>query len=323
MLNNTIYSFNDFITQNKLKTRIYNFITECKKKGVFINLLLFGPKYSGKKALVNCILNEYYGKDIHRLDNIIYDHKIGTSVLTVNISKSKYHFVIDPSKYMNYDKQILLDFIKRFLSTKNLINNNFYVCVILNINLLSKGAQNALKRIIEKYCDTCRFIFVSDKLGLVNKELLSRFVPLQCRIPNQEDMDILNKHYGKKIELNRGNIQRTMLELTDITLDKKSILYIFPETIHKNIVAQKFKHIYTIRDHIYTILNYNIDNTNIIKECFNYFNTKLNNVENKKKLLENACYYQKNMLNGNKQIIHLEGFIISYIALLHKESSAK
>ena len=75
-----------------------------------------------------------------------------------------------------------------------------------------------------------------------------------------------------------------------------------------------------LRNDIYSILNYNIDVNHIIKDCYLYFEKKLKNVEHKKMLIDKAQYYQCNMVNGNKNLIHIEGFVMYYVYLLKKES---
>ena len=267
MFETNIYKFNDFITQDNLVKKLKKYVTYCKKNNTMYNLLFTGPKYSGKKTLVNCLLYHIFGEDTRNIEHINYDQKIGNTTVNVSISKSKYHYIIDPTKYMNYDKLVIVEFIKEFLSTKNISNNNFNVCIILNVNLLSKGAQNALKRMIEKYYYTCRFIFISNNLCQITSELISRFTIMNCRIPNKDDIANLNKFYNKNIKLDRKNIRETLFKFKGVSIDKKTFIYNFPEIIYNSIIKQKFKNICLLRDHIYTILNYNIDNTNIIREC--------------------------------------------------------
>lgn len=320
MFGTNIYKLDDFITQGILVQKLKKYVKYCKNHNTMYNLLFTGPKYSGKKALVNGLLYHIFGEEVRNIENITYDQKIGNTLVNVAISKSKYHYIIDPTKYMNYDKLVIVEFIKEFLSTKNISNNNFNVCIILNVNLLSKGAQNALKRMIEKYYNTCRFIFISNNLCQISNELISRFTIMNCRIPNSDDIDKLNKFYNKNVKLDRKNIRETLFKFKNVSIDKKTFIYNFPEIVYNSIIKQKFKNISLLRDHIYTILNYNIDNTNIIRECFIFFEDKLKNTENKRILIEKAAYFQNNMINGNKQIIHLEGFIISFIYLLEKEN---
>tara|TARA_Y100000389_G_scaffold201457_1_gene244237 strand:- start:14482 stop:15453 length:972 start_codon:yes stop_codon:yes gene_type:complete len=323
MFDKNIKSLDDFVTQKELVNRLKKYISYCKKNNTMYNLLFYGLKYSGKKTLVNCLLYNLYGEDINKMEQINYDQKIGNTLINISLRKSKFHYIIDPSKYMNYDKTVLVEFIKQFMSTKNISTNSFNVCIILNVNLLSKSAQNALKRILEKYYNTCRFIFVSNNISQITSELISRFTLLKCRSPNQEDIDNLNKLYGTNINLDRHNIRETLFKFNNVTIDKKTFIYNFPEIVYNTIIKNKYKNIFMIRDHIYTILNYNIDNTNIIKECYLFFYNKLKLVEHKRILLNKATLFQKNMLTSNKQIIHIEGFIITFIYLLEKESKIK
>ena len=125
-----IISLNDFITQPILIKRLKNYVKYCKHNNNFINMLIYGPKYSGKKKIAKCILSDIYNKSINNLEKIVYEQKTGNNSIEVCIYKSNYHYVIDPSKYMNYDKIVLIEFIKLFLSTKNISTNTFNICII-------------------------------------------------------------------------------------------------------------------------------------------------------------------------------------------------
>lgn len=57
---------------------------------------------------------------------------------------------------------------------------NFKVVVINNAHLLSKDAQAALRRSIEKYTKHCRFILISENLSSVILPLRSRCFGVRC-----------------------------------------------------------------------------------------------------------------------------------------------
>ena len=50
----------------------------------------------------------------------------------------------------------------------------FKVVIINTIDNLSYYAQASLKRTMEKYADTCKFIFISNQLSKINEPLKSR-----------------------------------------------------------------------------------------------------------------------------------------------------
>jgi len=59
-------------------------------------------------------------------------------------------------------------------------NINFKIVIINNAHLLSKDAQAALRRSIEKYTQHCRFILISENLSSIILPLRSRCFPIRC-----------------------------------------------------------------------------------------------------------------------------------------------
>ena len=122
-----IVKLDDFITQPSLISRLKRLLDIFSEKDIFLNLLFNGCRHSGKKTLVNCILYELFGEKTRHLEKVEYEQKVGNNNIEICFYKSMYHYIIDPSKYMNYDKIVLIEFIKNFLSTKNIANNYFNI----------------------------------------------------------------------------------------------------------------------------------------------------------------------------------------------------
>jgi DNA replication protein DnaC len=60
------------------------------------NLILYGPKGSGKKTLINILLNEIYGK-VGKLNWEIYNINYNSEDKEIELLQSNHHIVLNPN----------------------------------------------------------------------------------------------------------------------------------------------------------------------------------------------------------------------------------
>src|SRR6185437_17180649 len=90
----------------------------------------------------------------------------------VQVKKSNYHIVIEPTKIS--DKNIIQGIIKKFSVGKPIsqdvcdIKRSFKTVVILNTDELTYQTQAFLRRTMEQYSKTCRFILCCNNLSKIN-----------------------------------------------------------------------------------------------------------------------------------------------------------
>ena len=145
------------------------------------HIIISGPKGGGKKTLVKFLLEAIYNDDV----NILTKHKYninGSSAKTeIEILQSDYHIIVEPAG-TNHDKYILQEIIKQYASQKDFTfftknSRKFKTILIYNIENLSINSQAALRRTMEMYAKTCRFIMICNNLSKIFDPLRSR-----CRI---------------------------------------------------------------------------------------------------------------------------------------------
>jgi len=306
------------------------------------HLLFYGPKGSGKKTIIRLLLEMLYDKSVHDIVDSIY--KVagsGNTVTEVVIKQSNYHIVIEPNNN-NFDRYLIQEVVREYakrmplniFSTKKV----FKTVLINKVDNLSYYAQTALRRTMEKYSDTCRFILWSESLNKVIDPLISRCYSIRVPLPSDKDMfkwiykvsveENLNLSFFDLIDIvdsSEGNIREGLWKLQLIKncnnkcddMYKISIVEIVDTMLQHEIVS-----IIEIREQLYDIMITNINETVILKDILNEL---LNNnnipIESKYLIVESASKYEFNLIRKRREIIHLEGFIQNVIYILYYDNN--
>lgn len=173
----------------------------------FPHLLLYGPNGAGKKTRVMGFLNEVYGSGVYKLKSELREFKVSSSSSTIvecNIISSNYHLDITPSDADFHDKAIVQNLIKEVAST-NLLDNKaqrlFKVIIINEVDKLSKEAQAALRRTMEKYISKCRLILICENVGRVISPIRSRCLMIRVGAPSELEIQGVLEKISKKENL--------------------------------------------------------------------------------------------------------------------------
>ena len=150
----------------------------CKKD--ISNILVYGPKGSGKLTLVKSLLNTYYKTDIKLSKRIV---KINNKELF--FKESKYYFEIILDNYYNKKKfeELIL-----YLCSSNDINNKFKLIVIKNIEYISNDSLRIIKYFIEKKYNNIRFIFITSNISNINHFFKGFCLLLRLPYPNKTEL---------------------------------------------------------------------------------------------------------------------------------------
>jgi len=132
--------------------------------------------------------------------------------IEINLLYSKFHIDINPSEADHHDRVVCQTLLKDFVSNKdaNIMNHkekddlmgevpiSFKVVIINNAHLLSKDAQAALRRSIEKYTMHCRFIFITESLSSLIHPLRSRCFAVRCPLFNESEVSNMILEISRK-----------------------------------------------------------------------------------------------------------------------------
>lgn len=309
------------------------------------HIIISGPPGGGKKTLTKFFLEALYDTDVNILSKIKYNVNGSSAKKEVEIMQSNYHIIIEPTS-TNHDKYILQEIIKQYAMHKSFnifkTKRKFKTIVIYNIENLANNSQAALRRTMELYAKTCRFVMICNNLSKVFDPLRSRCRTFCVPLPSIENIGKVISHISlmENIQLASedmsnilnncdNNLKKAIWILdakrlnseTVITLDEvfNDVVNLILSVLHcKNIVS-----IYDekIRTNIYNILITNIKGSEIITTLLDRLIVRINNDEINAKIIQSASEAEYNLIHGRRDIMHIDYFIASVMKELLKNKS--
>ena len=306
------------------------------------HMIFYGPEGSGRKTLINLLLELTFDKTIHNMSDRVYNITSNSgSNNSITVQQSNYHTVIEPNNN-NFDKY-MIDIIKEYSKSMPLnifkTNKPFRIVVINNIDHMSYYAQTSLRRTMEVYSDTCRFVMWCESLSKVIEPLKSRSYLFKVAAPSdesifenllnisfQENLNLKLQDYIKIVNLSNNNIKKSLwllqlkaLNMSYYTNYDKCIKHIVKKICHQDIAD-----ILNIRALLYTITVSNITGVQILKDVLRNLLLKSRfNFDIKRDFIEIAARCEYNLTKGRREIIHIEKFIINVINVISQKYKEK
>merc|ERR1719348_2862512 len=171
--------------------------------------MVYGPSGSGKRTRVMCVLRELYGAGSERLrlehHNFTTPSKKKIEITTV---ASNYHIEVNPSDVGIYDRVVIQELIKTVASSQQLDSagqREFKVIVITEVDSLTKDAQHALRRTMEKYMATCRIVLLANSTSKVIPAIQSRCLAVRIPAPTHQQIADIVTTVAKLEDCNMPN----------------------------------------------------------------------------------------------------------------------
>jgi DNA polymerase III delta prime subunit len=169
---------------------IYNFLQKMSEDESIPHLIFSGV--FGKKTMVKIFLEMLYGEEVTKTKQIKYIISgSGNNANEEYFTESPFHIEINP-KGTNNDRYLIQDVINCYAQRSNYnifkSKHNFKIIVIYNTQKMLSSVQFSLRRTIEKYSDTCRFILITDSITKIIKPLLSRCKNIKLRYPDKYEI---------------------------------------------------------------------------------------------------------------------------------------
>lgn len=313
--------------------------------GDFPHLLVYGPPGAGKKTRVMCLLREMYGAGVERLR---LEHQTFTTPskkkIEITTIASNYHIEVNPSDCGIYDRVVIQELIKTVASAHQLNTEGqreFKVVVLTEVDRLTKDAQHALRRTMEKHMATCRVILVTNSTSKVIPAIRSRCLAVRVPAPSHQDIATVITSVAKKegcslptqlasriAEKSGRNLRRAILMVEACKVAQypfsatQSIQELdwevyLKETASHIVQEQSPRKLAEVRTRLYELIAHCIPPevifVGIQKEL-----VKVCDGELKTELCQMAAFYEHRLQKGNKAIYHLEAFVAKFMAIYMK-----
>jgi replication factor C subunit 3/5 len=320
------------------------------KGGDVPHLLFYGPPGVGKRTRAMALLAELYGH--HNTEKVKIDQKtLETSSgrrVDIHLISGMYHVELNPSDVGYFDRIVIQEIIKELAQTQQISINaprEYKIVVIHEADHLTREAQHALRRTMEKYMSNLRLFLICNHLGKMIEPLQSRCILIRIPAPSKDDMEriLLNtmaKHGNEATATNgniaaknvakdsQGNLRKALLKF-QLAIDPsissnahESLNSISPKADWEEYIDQLVQFIIqeqspnrlaAVRAKLYELITHCIPPTTILKHLtFGLIQC----VEEplKVSLIECAAIYEARMIQGAKAIFHLEAFVARFMS---------
>ena len=332
---------NDFSKEYSVFSNEIIHINNYTRYSNFQHLIVYGPDGCSKDYLINKLLEKIFGKNSVELKNVEYTVCGYSNTKTkIMIKQSKHHIIIEPNSN-GFDKYLIQEIIQDYAKSEllNILKNrNLFKVVIINkIDNLSYYAQASLRRTMEIYSNSCKFILISDQLSKIIEPLRSRCLLVRVPLPSKEQiLDTLLYICNKEnITINFNNLY-TIIQNSDnkmshaillLELYNNNIKYgndweIVIESIINNIInanignsKKLYKIIKLIREQFYILFITNISTQLILRKIMLKLISKTNNLLLKYNIINITSIFEQRLSQGTRHNIHSEAYIIRLIHL--------
>ncbi|KAK0045329.1 replication factor C subunit 3 [Biomphalaria pfeifferi] len=310
--------------------------------GDFPHLLVYGPSGAGKKTRIMCTLRELYGAGVEKLR---IEHSQFTTPsnkkLEISTISSNYHIEVNPSDVGHNDRVVIQELIKNVAQVNQLDSTqqkNFKIVVLTEVDRLTKDAQHALRRTMEKYMATCRIILCCNSTSKVIPAIRSRCLGIRVAAPTiaeitqvltmvckKEGLTLPNEMAVKIAEKSGRNLRRALLMCeacrvqqypfnADKEISEPDWEIFLRETATLIAQQQSPKRLLEVRARLYELLTHcippDVIMKGLLKELLSVCDGQL-----KAEVVQNAAYYEHRLQQGQKSIYHLEAFVAKFMAI--------
>ncbi|XWV25215.1 putative replication factor C small subunit [Tupanvirus deep ocean] len=306
------------------------------------HIIISGPPGGGKKTLVKFFLEALYDSDVNVLSKMKYNINGSSTKKEIEIMQSNYHIIIEPTN-TNHDKYILQEIIKQYAMHKSFnifkTKRKFKTIVIYNIENLANNSQSALRRTMELYAKTCRFVMVCNNLSKIFDPLRSRCRTFCVPLPSMNDISNVISHISLMEDIKLTEDEMDFI-LTNSNNSLKKAIWILDSMRLKSNSTITLDEVFTIvvdlilsvrggknvvkifdddiRTNIYNILITNIKGSEIITTLMDQLIKKIDDDEVNARIIQCASEAEYNLIHGRRDIIHIDYFVTGVMKELRK-----
>jgi|ERR1712086_370356 len=321
-------------------------LKQMTSKGDFPHMLVYGPPGAGKKTRIMALLREVFGAGVERLRceprEFETPAKKKIEILTVS---SNYHCEINPSDVGNQDRTVVMTLIKEIAEShaiKNTEGPTFKVVLMTEVDAMTKDAQQALRRTMEKYQANCRLVLFCNNPCKVIEPLRSRCLGIRVPAPSAAEISgVLNQICKKEglqelpeqlasriVQQSGHNLRRAILSLEACKAQSYPFNENTPvaipdwhrfitETATAIVEQQSTKRLQLVRGKLFELLANCIPATVIFEVLSEELMKKMDS-SIKPQVVHWAAHYEAQCQMGTKPIFHLEAFVAKIMSVYKK-----
>lgn len=253
-------SLDNIINQKEIVDRLQSFV---KAKNV-PHCIFAGPPGTGKTTAALCLARDLYGRGYR-------EH-----LMELNASDER-------------GIKIVRETVKTFARTRSIGEIPFKILILDESDNMTSDAQQALRRTMERFTETCRFIMIANYSGKIIEPLQSRCAPFRFSYMSQEDQDrylrniiqeekvkILDEGYDAIFEVSGGDLRKATNTLQAASsmgkvIDAETVYSVIgrvnPEDVNKMIkTAMKGNFLEARKQLREMIMKYGVAGSDIIKQ---------------------------------------------------------
>lgn len=265
--------------------------------------------------------------------------------IDITIVQSNYHIEITPADTGNYDRVIIQDLLKEIAQTAQVDSSakqRFKVVVINEADSLTREAQSALRRTMEKYSTNLRLIMVANSTAKIIGPIRSRCLLMRVAAPTQQEIMRVLQFVSQKEKLrlsedlagriaieSQRNLRRAILMLetiyaasptppADVTIPPPDWEVYTAALAQKILHDQSPQQILAVRSGLYELITHCLPPSLILKTLLFEL---LKGVDDtvKGELVKWAAFYEHRLRLGSKAIFHLEGFVAKAMLVVYSD----
>lgn len=324
------------------------------------HLLFYGPSGAGKRTRAGCVLRALFGPSVDKKKVVHRIFKVGPTSKQVEVTTvaSSHHVEFNPSESANNDRLVVQELIKDMASYAPLDfaaqsgpkKVALKLIVLHEVDQMTKLAQQALRRTMEKYSKTCRIIMIAESCTKLLEPLRSRCLGIRVGLPREADIcKVLHRVADKEgitlpdqlakrlASSSNRNMRRALLQFeatrvanggmvlpADAPIMQGDWEYACHDAAVLLTRSQNSEQLLAVRKRFQEMLGHAIPPDVILKRLLVDI-LKIVDDEIAPEICRIAAKADKNMSNGTKPIFHLEAFgarfMVVYREFLHAEAA--
>ena len=154
--------------------RVTGLLVSCAASGTIPHLMFTGPHGTGKSAAIRCFAERLYGENWEANTSIFQTADLFSQGKKLLEEDERYAHLYQKSQSLIVNFKYIL----KWYASMRPLDADFKLMVFEDAHALTREAQQGLRRIMERYSSTCRFVFSTTNQSTIIPAISSRCLPL-------------------------------------------------------------------------------------------------------------------------------------------------